>query len=577
MKLKGIPASPGTAIGRAYILAEESYCVIKRSVADDRIKKEISRFKKAVAVTEKEFKKSRDKAVEDMGKKYARLFDAYMLILKDPLLYKDTIEIITGDKVNAGYALQSVIDRITKTFTMLDDEYMRDRVRDIQDVGNRVMRNLLGGGTVTLKDIQTRVILAAHALHPSDAVEIKKENVIAFVTDVGGRTSHIVIMAESLQVPAVVGLKRISRNVSPGDLLIVDGNEGVVYINPEPEIVREYREKKRLEEKARRELIKLKDRKAITRCGQRIEILANIETSVEASVALEYGAEGVGLFRTEYMYLNRSELPEEEEIYQKIRQAAAIMNPRPLTVRTVDLGADKLSAQLGIKAEKSTFMGMRGIRICLAYPGLFKAQLRAILRASAEGNVMIMYPMITGVREIDSANHILEEVKEELKAEEIPFNREIKVGSMIETPAAAMDSEHIAGVVDFFSIGTNDLIQYTLAVDRILESVSYLYNPADISIIKMIKKIARAAADSGIGLSICGEMAGDTLYTELLLGMGIRKLSMSASAIPKVKQLIINTDMKKCEALADKVAGMYRPRDINAVLKESRRETLEGI
>ncbi len=570
MKFKGIPASPGTAIGRAYLMSEESYCAIKRNIAENRVKKEISRFKKAIVSTEKDFKNARNKAVEDMGKKYASLFDAYMLILKDPLLYKDTIGIITEEKVNAGYALQSVVDHITKTFSMLDDEYMRDRVRDIQDVGNRVMRHLLGTGRVNLKEIQTRVVLVAHALHPSDAVEIKKENIVGFATDVGGRTSHIVIMAESLQIPAVVGLKRISREVSPGDLLIIDGTEGVVYINPEPEVVREYREKKRIEEKTKKKLIKLKDRPSVTLCGEKIEVEANIESAVEASTALEYGAEGIGLFRTEYIYLNRSELPSEEEMYERIKKVAVTLKPKPVIVRTVDLGADKLSDQLGIKVEKNTFMGLRGIRICLAYPSLFKIQLRAILRASAEGNIMLMYPMITGVKEVNSANHILEEVKEDLRNGGIEFDENVKVGCMVETPAAVMDITHIAQMSDFLSIGTNDLIQYTFAVDRVLESVSYLYNPADISIIKMIKQIDEAAYAAGIWAGVCGEMASDTLYTELLIGLGIRKLSMTASAIPKVKQIIINTTVQKCRDLAQRVLSLYQPQEIVDQLKESR-------
>ncbi|MGM0569057.1 MAG: phosphoenolpyruvate--protein phosphotransferase, partial [Elusimicrobiota bacterium] len=433
-----------------------------------------------------------------------------------------------------------------------------------------------GSGQFTLKDIQSRVILVSHALHPSDAVEVKKENVIGFTTDVGGRTSHIVIMAESLQIPAVVGLKNVSRKVSPGDLLIVDGDEGVVYINPESEIIRKYRSKKQRQEQTKKKLVKLKNRPAIMRCGRKIEVSANIESATEASTAVEYGAEGIGLFRTEYMYLNRKDLPSEQEIYEKIVQAANIISPNNLVVRTIDLGADKLSRQLGIKAEKSTFLGMRGIRICLAFPELFKTQLRAILRASAEANIFIMYPMITGVDEIKAANEIVERVREELVRDNVKVAKDIKIGSMIETPAAALDIKHICEVVDFLSIGTNDLIQYTLAVDRILESVSYLYNPADISIIKMIKSIADAGRESGKWVSVCGEMASDNLYTELLIGLGIEKLSMSALSIPKIKQLVIKTDFQRCRELASKALSMYRPDDITKLLKSSRDELLTG-
>ena len=552
MKFKGIAASPGISIGRAYLISEESYCVIKRSISSDQVKKEINRFKKAIYKVDAEFRQQREKVTHEMGKTYARLFNAYGLILKDPLFYKDTIRIISDDKVNVEYALQSVIDRITKTFSMLDDEYMRDRVRDVQDVGNRVMRVLLGQKNVSMRDIQSRVVLVAHALHPSDAVEMKKENVIGFVTDVGGKTSHIVIMAESLEIPAVVGLKRIARHISPGDLLIVDGNAGIVHVNPDPETVRTYRKKKRKQEEHRKELVKLRDRPAVTRCGTTIELGVNIETSEEASAVKQYGVSGIGLYRTEYLYINRKTLPSEEEIYENIKKASEVCCSS-MVVRTVDLGADKMPEQLGIKPEGNSFMGMRGIRLCLAYPALFKTQLRAVLRASAQRNLSIMYPMITGLKEIRSANHILKEVREELDMSGVEYDKGIKVGVMIETPAAVMDIDRIASEIDFMSIGTNDLIQYSLAVDRVSESVSHLYNPADIAILRLLERTIQGALNAGKQVSMCGEMASDTLYTELLIGMGLRSFSMSGIAVPDVKQVIINTTLEKCKALADEV------------------------
>jgi phosphotransferase system enzyme I (PtsI) len=568
MKLEGIAASPGIAIGRAYLLFEEPYCIIKRNITSDQIRKEIARFKKAIYTAETEFRRQRDKVVQEMGKKYARLFDAYVLILKDPLLYKDTLKIVAEQKVNVEYALQAVIDRITKTFSMLDDEYMRDRVRDVQDVGNRIMRDLFGQERISLKDIQNRVAIVAHALHPSDAVEMKKENVIGFVTDVGGKTSHIVIMAESLEIPAVVGLKRISREVSPGDLLIIDGNNGVVHINPEPETVREYRRFKSDQEVARKELVKLKDKPAVTRCGEHVDIAVNIESSGEVDAVKEYGANGIGLFRTEYLYLNRPDLPPEDEIYQDLKKVVKKVYPSPVIVRTLDLGADKLSVQLGIKAQQDTFMGMRGIRLCLAYPGLFKTQLKAILRASASGNIMLMYPMITSVKEIHSANNIVNEVKEEFESRDIGYNKNIMTGVMVETPAAAMDIDNIAREVDFLSIGTNDLIQYTLAVNRISENVSYLYNPADISILKLINGIIQGAKQNGRMVSMCGEMAGDVMYTELLLGMGLRKFSMSGIVVPKVKQVIRNATIKECEKFANQVLSAKNTGQIMDALRK---------
>ena len=575
MKIEGIAASPGISIGRAYLVSEESYCVIKRNIGESQIKKEISRFKKAIDRTDIEFRRQRDRVVREMGRIYARLFDAYILILKDPLLYRETIKIINDEKVNVEYALQSVIDNITKTFSMLDDEYMRDRIKDVQDVGNRVMRDLLGYENVSLKEIQNRVALVAHALHPSDAVEIKKENVIGFVTDVGGKTSHIVIMAESLEIPAVVGLKRITQVVSPGDLLIIDGYNGTVYVNPTPEVIRDYRRQKRIRESTRRKLIELKGTPTVTKCGEKIDLAVNIEEPGESLAVKEYGASGVGLFRSEYLYLRRTHLPTEDEMYRNFKEVAESIHPNPLIIRTVDLGADKLSTQLRIKSEKESLMGMRGIRLCLAYPGMFKTQLKAILRASQGGNILIKYPMVTTIKEIISANHILREVKEELDSEGIAFDRNLKVGVMIETPAAALGVDNIAKEVDFLSIGTNDLIQYTLAVDRISETVSYLYNPADISILKLIQRIIEGSERNKKWVSMCGETAADTLYTELLLGMGLRRFSMTGIAIPSVKQIIMNTKIARCEELASRVLNLHETSKILNLLKTSKEEILQ--
>jgi phosphotransferase system enzyme I (PtsI) len=573
MKLKGIAASPGIAIGRAYLISEKAYCIIKRNINESQIKKEINRFKKAISKTEAEFKKQKDKVAHEMGKKYAHLWDAYILIMKDPLLYKDTIKIILDEKVNVEYALQTVIDKITKIFSMLDDEYMRDRVRDVQDVGNKIMDNLLGQGRASLKDLQSRMAVVAHTLTPSEMVEMKKDNVIALVTDVGGKTSHIVIMAESMGIPAVVGLKNVTREVSPGDLVIIDGNDGVVHINPEPDVVREYRSKKRQLELVRKQLFELKDKPAVTKCGTHIEISLNIEASEEVDMVEQYGAMGIGLYRTEYLYLNRSKLPDEEEIFKSIRDVAKKVAPKPVIIRTLDLGADKISHHLGIQSDESlSFMGMRGIRLCLAYPGLFKTQLKAILRASVLENICLMYPMVSNMKEIISSNHILSEVKDEMDNEGLKYDPNIPVGIMVETPAAAIDIDNMAKEVDFLSIGTNDLIQYTLAVNRISESVSYLYNPADISILKLIKIIIDGGIDNNRWMSMCGEMSADTLYTEILLGMGLRKFSMSGISIPKVKQLIRSTTIEKCRDLAERVLKEHDTVKIIDLLKKSRDE-----
>ncbi|MDA3793220.1 MAG: phosphoenolpyruvate--protein phosphotransferase [Elusimicrobia bacterium] len=575
MKFKGIPASEGIAIGRAYLMAADSYCVIKRNIEYHQVKKEVSRFKDAIDEAEKNFEKQHKIVVEDIGKKYANLFDAYMLILKDPIFYKGIIKIIKSEKVNVEYALQKVIDDITKSFKMMDDPYMKDRVHDVQDVGNKVMGFLLGSGKKSLKDIQTRKIIVAHMLHPSDAVDIKKGKSIGFATDLGGKTSHIVIMAESLGIPAVVGLKSFSSKVSPGDLVIIDGTRGIVYVNPDTDTIRSYRSEKKELDKIFRELIKLTDKPAVTKCGQKISLAANIEDVEEVDNVKNYGADGIGLYRTEYMYLNRFNLPEEEDIFKKIKGVVENISPAPVVVRIVDIGADKVSKQLKIDVEKNTFMGLRGIRLCLAHPIILTVQLRAILRASKFGNLSIMYPMITDVSEIEAANEILKSVKEELDAEGIEYNKNLKVGVMIETPAAALDIDYIAPRVDFVSIGTNDLIQYTLAVARDTESVAYLYNPADISVIKLINRIIYGAKKSDKWISMCGEMAANTLYTELLIGMGLRKFSMTASYIPKVKQIILGTTVEKCEKLLEKVKEIHDTNDIIKELQESRNKVVE--
>ncbi|NLB34830.1 MAG: phosphoenolpyruvate--protein phosphotransferase [Elusimicrobia bacterium] len=395
---------------------------------------------------------------------------------------------------------------------------------------------------------------------------------MGFATDTEGRTSHIVNMADSLGIPAVVGLKRVTRQASPGDLIIIDGNDGYVHINPPPEVVRSYRKKKRAQEDLRKELVKLKDKAPVTRCGTNIDLCVNIESSGEASSVQEYGASGIGLFRTEFMYINRKTLPEEEEVYSEIKEVAEMAHPKPVVVRTIDLGADKMAEQLNMKPEMNSFMGMRGIRLSLAYPGLFKTHLRAILRASVKGNLVLMYPMITGIKELRSANHILREVKEDLDASGIEYDKNLKVGVMVETPAAVIEIERLARDADFLSIGTNDLIQYSLAVDRISDGVSHLYNPSDLAILGMLRMVIEAGRKFSRPVSMCGEMASDEFYTELLIGMGLRSFSMSGVGLPAIKQVVINADIEKCRLLAEEVLAADDNAEVIEILRDNRRQ-----
>ena len=553
--LRGIPASPGIGIGKAFVLKEEALSYVFRALSKDEVKKEIQRFRQAVAKTRLEIDQTREKVLKVLGKSHTSLTDAHLLILEDALFTKDIEKKISQELMNAEAALVAVLDQIGRTFDKLGDEYFRQRKDDVMDVGKRVMRHLLGREEGELTQLAERSVVVSHDLGPSDTLAMRDDLVEGFATNIGGRTSHTAILAQGLEIPAVVGLKEVTNHVQPGDLIIVDGNEGMVIINPVLATLENYRKVREIQLAEMRDLEKFKDLPAQTVDGKRVELAANIESHEEIRTALSHGSEGIGLYRTEFMYLNRKELPDEEEQYQNYSAVARQILPYSVIIRTMDLGGDKLSplGVTGLTPEQNPFLGLRGIRLCLRFPDIFKTQLRAILRASVEGKIRVMYPMITSLDELRQANKILTEVKEELKGKNIPFDPRMETGIMIETPSAAVISDWLAREVDFLSIGTNDLIQYTLAVDRVNENVAHLYNPLHMGVLRLIRMVIESGHKAGKWVGMCGEMAGNPSFTRILLGMGLDEFSVPAAAVPRIKRLIREMSLEEAKKVVERI------------------------
>ncbi|MFA5975893.1 MAG: phosphoenolpyruvate--protein phosphotransferase [Elusimicrobiota bacterium] len=556
--VRGIAASPGIGIGKAFIVKEESLSYVFRSLAKDEIKKEIHRFRQAIAKTRADVLETREKVLKVLGKSHAALIDAHLLILEDALFSKDIEKKITQEMMNAEAALVAVLDGVGRMFDQLGDEYFRQRKDDVTDIGKRVMRHLLGHAGSQLSELTSRSIVVAHDLSPSDTMRLRDDLVEGFATDIGGRTSHTAILAQGLEIPAVVGLRELVAQVKAGDTLIVDGNEGLIVINPTPEMLENYRKVHEIQLADSRQLEKLKDLPAQTPDGRRLVLASNIETPEEVKTALGHGAEGIGLYRTEFLYIGRNSLPTEEDHYQKYCAVARQMLPYSVIIRTIDLGGDKLAnlGVTGLNNEQNPFLGLRGIRLCLRYQNIFKEQLRAILRASVEGKLKIMYPMITSVEELRQANAILADVQQELRSKAIPFDANVEIGVMIETPSAAVIADLLAREVDYVSLGTNDLIQYTLAVDRVNENVASLYNPLHIGVLRLIHMVIEAAHKAEKWVGMCGEMAGDPTFTKILIGMGLDELSVPPAAVPRIKRLIRQTVYSDAQKLAQEILQM---------------------
>ena len=549
--LQGIAASDGIAIAKVYTLTEPDLTVTKVTVEDSE--KEVSRLDDALAASIKDVELIKETALKNLGEEEAQVFDAHLMVLSDPELIGQVKDSITSNKVNAESALKEVTDMFISIFAgMEDNPYMQERAADIRDVSKRILAHLLGVKIPSPATIKDEVIIVAADLTPSDTAQLNRQYVKAFVTDIGGRTSHSAIMARSLEIPAIVGTKEVTSIAKDGDIIIVDGLSGDVFLNPSEEVVAEYRAKAEAFAAQQAEWEKLKDSKTYTKDGHQVELAANIGTPKDLEGVVHNGAEGVGLYRTEFLYMDSHEMPTEEDQFEAYKAVLEGMNGKPVVVRTMDIGGDKELPYLPLPHEMNPFLGYRAIRISLNEPEMFRTQLRALLRASVYGKLRIMFPMIATLNDFRGAKALLEEEKAKLIAEGVAVSDDIQVGIMIEIPAAAVLAHQFAKEVDFFSIGTNDLIQYTMAADRMNERVSYLYQPYNPSILTLIKHVIDSAHKEGKWAGMCGEMAGDQTAVPLLVGLGLDEFSMSASSVLKTRSLISKLTLSDMQALADK-------------------------
>ena len=566
MRIQGISGSRGVAVGNVYRYIQEEIVIPDYTVAEDKVEAEIGKFASAMAATLKQLDTIRQKALKDMGPEEAAIFEAHMQIAQDPSLSDGIKSLVETSHTNVVAATAQTIETFANIFLGMEDAYMRERGADIKDIGDRLMRNLLGMNPRGLSHISGEVILVAQDLAPSDTASLDKNVVKGIVTAAGGPTSHAAIMARTLEIPAVMGVGDI-ENFVDGDKAVVLGTDGIVEINPSDADWDEYtnqaaafqEELKRLRESANLE--------ATTTDGHHVELFGNIGKAKDAKNALTMGAQGIGLYRTEFLYMENDELPAEDVQFEEYKKVAQDMKGKPVIIRTMDIGGDKELKCLDLPSEMNPFLGYRAIRISLNRPDIFKVQLRALLRASAFGDIHIMYPMIASVEEVKQANAMLDECKEELTAEGKEFNKDIKVGIMIEVPAAAVISPILAKYVDFFSIGTNDLCQYTLAVDRMNEAIGSLYQPLHPGVLRLIKHVIDASHEQGKFTGMCGELASDPVATMILLGLGLDEFSMTASSIPLIKNILRSVSKAECEEVANKALTMDTAEEITGYAK----------
>jgi phosphotransferase system enzyme I (PtsI) len=573
--LKGIAAAPGISIAKAYRIGKEEFVIPADPIRPEDVPLQIQLFEEALIATRKEILELQKRISADMGQDEAQIFDAHLLVLEDRMLIEEVISRLKKEQLNVAYIFHEVLKKYIEVFSRIEDEYLRERTADLNDVGKRVLRNLLGKEQKGLKDLKEKVVVVAHDLSPSDTAAMHRQLVSAFITDIGGKTSHTAIMAKSLEIPAVVGAVDATAKIKSGDMLIVDGSMGIVIVNPDEDTLRIYQEEGEKLKGVAEKFLAVKDLPAITLDNRPVVIAANIELPDEIPSIKLHGSQGIGLYRPEFFYMNRQDAPSEEEQFQAYKAVAEAMKPDPVIIRTLDLGGDKFLSQFEMPKEIKPFLGWRAIRFCLARPDVFKLQLRAILRASAYGKLRLMYPMISGIEELKQANDILKECKKELRESRAHFDEDIEVGVMIEVPSAAITADFLAKEADFFSIGTNDLIQYSLAVDRTNEKVAYLYEPSHPAVLRMIKIIIDAAHANNIWVGMCGEMASDELFTLVLLGLGLDEFSMPSLAIPLIKYIIRSVTFEQAKKIATEALSLTTAKSVEAFMHTKLKEILK--
>jgi phosphotransferase system enzyme I (PtsI) len=576
--LEGVAASSGIAIGTAFLFLREELDVPDYTVDASSVDEEIKRFESAIRQTKKELEVISKSIRSEMSNAHSDTFNAHIVLLDDPMFAGEVQKEIKISRTNAAFAVKKVAKNLIEQFSMIENEYIRGRDADIRDVAVRLIQNLLGKKKMDLSSLKKEVIVISHDLSPSDTAIMNKNMVIGFATDVGSRTSHTAIMARALEIPAVVGLGKITAQVKTGDLIIIDGNRGRVLINPGGEVYEEYLIKQSKFNEFEQSLYILRDMPSTTIDGTNIDLACNLEVPEELAAVHKYGAKGIGLYRTEYIFIRKqTELPSEEEQYKSYKEAVERVAPDPVIIRTLDLGGDKFASYLGLPEGVSSMMGLRAIRLCLQYPIIFMPQLRAILKASAHGNLKIMFPMVSRVEELRQAKIMLEQAKSELDHDGIPYDHDIQVGTMIEIPSAALTADIIAKESDFFSIGTNDLIQYTLAVHRVNENIAHLYEPLNPAILRLIKRVVDVAHDTGIWVGMCGEMASDPLVVPLLIGMGLDELSMSPIAIPEVKKIIRSLTTEEAKKITNTAMSFSTAHEIESYVYEEAMERFPEV
>jgi phosphotransferase system enzyme I (PtsI) len=573
--IKGIGASMGIAIGKAYLLEQDDVQVVEeRLVHPEDIDAEINRFKEAVSRAQDHLRTVINE-VPDEYRDHVYILDTHMMLLKDRLLYDGTIERIRKKKVNAEQALQNTVEKVKGNFKKMPDPYFRDRASDIVHASNLILEHLLGTGPSKISDIDKRVIIIAHDLSPAETTQIQLERVKAFITDLGSHTSHTGIIARSLEIPAVLGLKNATQVIETGDFIIVDGNSGVVVIDPTEETLSRYHDRKARFDDFQAQITRTSHLPAETTDDHHLGVFANISLLEEVVSALDHGGDGIGLYRTEFLYLNRHSLPSEEDLFENYKDLAEIMGDRQVTIRTLDLGGDKFASNIQLAEQMNPALGLRAIRFCLQSPDIFRAQLRAILRAAYFGNIRIMFPMISQVEEVVAAKRMLAEAAESLDKEGIPFKQDISVGAMIEVPSAVLMADVLAKEVDFFSLGTNDLIQYSFAIDRINKHVADLYQPLHPVVLRMIHRTVESAKAQGIEAALCGEMGANPINLPVLLGLELDTVSMNPISVPAIKNVVRMLSFEETKAFAKEALKQATASDVKNMILDTYGDSLE--